>query len=460
MDLHLELERGEDLGVRDGLERALRKALADGRIPPGTRLPPTRALAEDLGLSRGTVVDAYGQLTAEGRLIARQGSGTYVGETGTLQLHSPAMERFSRPGSSNLVLPFQPGTPDLIFFPRKAWIRALSHAIAEIPDQALGYGDPRGPEPVRQVLGDYLARVRGVITDPDSILLTTGLAQALSLTASVLRERGESFTAVEDPGSSGFPTIFRNAGHHLVGIPVDRSGVDVSQLVRSAATSVITTPAHQFPLGVVLSPERRLRLVEWAADGGLIIEDDYDAEFRYDRRPVGALQSLAPQRVVYTGSVSKTLAPGLRAGWLVAPDHLRDDLIEQKAATDLGSPTVGMYALAELIRSGAYDRHLRKLRHHYRKRRDAVVAVFARHPWITPSGISAGQHLVGEMANGTDAGIVVVRTLDRGLGIRNVSDYSLEHSTINGIVIGYGASTAWEQSQALRTLDSVLAEFD
>lgn len=456
MDLHLDLEKSTTDGgqVRSRIEAALRDALRDGRLEPGSRLPSSRALAEDLGVSRGTVVEVYEQLTGEGWVITQRGSGTFVADLAP----SSRTEDGTPTGAASVdVRPFQPGTPDLSTFPRRRWAQAIEEVCRTVPDIDLGYGDPRGPEAVRRVLSGYLARVRGIVATHDDIIITTGLAQALSLAATVLRRQGVASVGVEDPGSAGFPPLLNRAGNRLRGIPVDEHGVDVEALVASGVEAVVTTPAHQFPLGVVMAPARRRELVDWAAHGGLIVEDDYDAEFRYDRRPVGAIQPLASDRVLYMGSVSKTLAPGLRLGWLVAPRQLRDDLIAGKATTDLSTPTLDAHAVAWLITSGAYDRHLRKVRRRYRQRRDNVIAVLTKHRWLRPQGIAAGLHLVAEILDGRNAAEITAAAAEQGLGLRTVNDYSLSQPTLNGIVIGYGSLTSTNERVALATLDEILA---
>jgi GntR family transcriptional regulator/MocR family aminotransferase len=454
LDLHLDLGSATAPGgVRGRIEAALRDAVRRGRLEPGERLPSSRALAEDLGVARGTVVEVYEQLIGEGWLIARRGSGTYAAD---LTHPSPAGGGAGTVAAAADVAPFRPGVPDLSAFPRRQWAQAVAEVCRTVPSDELGYGDPRGPGTVRAVLAGYLGRVRGIPATPDDVVITTGLAQALSLSAAVLLRRGLGSVGVEDPGSAGFPPLLERAGLRLRALPVDDHGIRVDALAAAGVDAVVTTPAHQFPLGMATAPERRRMLVAWAARGGLIVEDDYDAEFRYDRRPVGALQPLAPDRVLYMGSVSKTLAPGLRLGWLVAPRQLRDELVASKATTDLSTPVLDAHALGSLITGGAYDRHLRRLRRVYRRRRDNVLALLSRHPWLRPRGIAAGLHLVAEILDGPGADEVVAVAASRGLDLRAVGDYALEHPAPDGLVIGYGSLTPTTERHALEQLDAAL----
>src|SRR5580693_2616907 len=332
LDLHLDLgsapggRRGHQ--VRARLEAALRDAARTARLAPGTRLPSSRALAADLGLARNTVAEAYAQLVAEGWLTARRGSGTTVAD--------------------RAVSASQVSEPDL---PGPAWRAAARRAVNSAPSAALGYADPRGRPELRAALAGYLARARGVQADPDRIVICTGFTQGLTLLSQVLRARGMTTLAIEACGQPSYRDQVRASGLALALLPVDEAGAATGQLPGTAAGAVLLTPAHQFPLGAVLAPRRRTRAIGWARDtGGVIIEDDYDGEFRYDRQPVGAMQALAPGHVVYAGSASKSLAPGLRLGWLVLPARLLDGVT---ACLSGGPSCLDQLTLAEFITSGA-----------------------------------------------------------------------------------------------------------
>jgi GntR family transcriptional regulator / MocR family aminotransferase len=436
-------------GLAEQLAGALRTAIGDGRLPPGIRLPSTRGLATDLRVSRGVVVGAYEQLAAEGRLAGRRGSGTVVSAV------AAPVEREGRiPDGPRRVAPLRPGVPDLGMFPRAAWRRAYEMALSEALDADLNYGDPAGAPRLRHELAGYLGRVRAARVDAGALIVTTGAAQAFAVVAAALRGRGETRIAIEDPGSAPIRTHFEGLGVRPVPIPVDADGLDVAALARTRLRAVLVTPAHQSPTGVVLAPARRAGLVEWARRvGGLVVEDDYDAEFRYDRDPVGCLQGLAPDVVALVGSVSKALAPALRLGWLAVPGPLLGAATAAKAAADLGGPVVEQLAFGRLLATGGYDRHLRRTRRVYRQRRDAVVRALARHlPQARVSGIAAGLHLVVELPDGVDDLAVVAAARAVGLGPLPLSELRLRPGGRPGLVLGYAAHSPDELQAAVRQL--------
>ncbi|MFB9184497.1 PLP-dependent aminotransferase family protein [Dactylosporangium sucinum] len=440
--------------VGDQLVGALRDAITRGRLAPGTRLPSTRDLAADLGVSRGLVVGAYEQLTAEGRLVTRRGSGTVVAAVAT----AVPRQREGLPERATAVAPLRPGVPDLGMFPRTAWRRAYETALTGALDADFDYGDAVGVPRLRQELAGYLGRVRAALVAPEGLIVTAGVTQGLALVAHALLARGVRRIAFEDPGSAALRDHVARLGLEVVPVPVDEEGLDVRALSRTRAKAVLLTPAHQFPTGVVLAPRRRAELVGWARRvDGLIVEDDYDAEYRYDREPVACLQGLAPDRVALVGSVSKVLAPGLRLGWLVAPPAWLPGLCAAKADADNGGPALQQLAFAEFLAGGGYDRHLRRARRLHRERRDAIVAALRRHlPKARIGGIAAGLHLVVELPPGTDDVAIVERAAAAGLGPLALSALRMRKRGPAGLVLGYAAHTPHELARAVRTLATLV----
>ncbi|MGO9584187.1 MAG: PLP-dependent aminotransferase family protein [Acidimicrobiales bacterium] len=453
VDLHVELGRTR---VRESLERALREAVQSGRLVSGTLLPPSRTLASDLGLARNTVAEAYAQLVAEGWLTSRQGSGTRVAERGAEPRPSPGSP-VARPPAVRYDL--RPGYPDVTSFPRGEWLAADRAALSRAPAEAFGYGDPRGRPELRAALAGYLARARGVWVSPDTVVVCSGFSQALWLLGRVMRSEGRSTIGVESYGHRHHRELLADTGLQVVGLPVDGHGARPADLERLDA--VLLTPAHQFPLGVALESARRTRFVQWAStSGALVIEDDYDGEFRYDRRAVGAMQALSPDRVVYAGTASKTLAPGLRLAWLVVPADLVAKLVEQRSLVDRHSAVLDQLTMAEFINSGRYDRHVRRSRLAYRRRRDRLLATLSRKaPDVTVHGLPAGLHAVVGLPAGDNEADVVARAAARGLALEGLSGYAVEpDERPPALVVGYATPPAHAYTGALARLCATLAE--
>jgi GntR family transcriptional regulator/MocR family aminotransferase len=459
VDLHLELSGTR---LRAGLTEALREAVRSGRLAPGTRLPASRALASDLGIARSTVTECYAELVAEGWLTAQQGSGTRVaqsatprGPTGTGAVRAAPARRRSTEGLS-------PGAGDFAEFPRVEWLAAARRALAAAPPSAFGYGDPIGRMELRTALAGYLSRVRGVRAEPERIVICAGFHQGLMLVAQALKARGAREVAVEAYGLGLYRDLLTEAGLGIPPLQVDENGARTDELERlSDVAAVLLTPAHQFPTGFALSPERRAAVRDWArVTGGVILEDDYDGEFRYDRKPVGALQGLDPERVVYFGTASKSLAPALRVAWMVLPESLLADVVAAKGRVEVVS-VLEQLTLAEFITSGAFDRHVRSRRQIYRRRREELIdALAARAPGIRVTGMAAGLQAVLELPPGTEHEVREAAAR-HGLLVSGMAEF--HHEALDGaaaardaLVVNYSAlsDNAWES--ALETLCSVM----
>ncbi len=447
LDLFVALDRRA--GLARSLEEALRSAIAQGTIGPGTRLPSTRALARDLGVSRGVAAEAYGQLAAGGFVTGRRGSGTVVAEV------EPAVAASPAPTAREPRHDLRPGRPDPTSFPREVWVRALRRALAAAPGEALGIGDPQGRVELRSELASYLARARGLRADATQIVVTAGFTQGLAVVARTLAALGGAVVAMEDPCMAYHRQIVAAAGLEVRALPVDGDGGRVEKLRDEAA--VVLTPNRHHPLGMPLAGGRRGHVLEWArARGSLVVEDDYDGEFRYDAAPLVALQALDPHRVVYAGTTSKTLAPGVRIGWLVVPRELVGPVVEQKLLVDWQPGVLDQLALAELVRRGELDRHVRRMRLRYRHRRDALVG--ALEPLVGAAaigGTAAGLNLHVALPDVAAEQRVLAAAADRGVAVEGLATGGYPHGPAPsraGILVGYAAAPEHAFPSALDAL--------
>jgi GntR family transcriptional regulator/MocR family aminotransferase len=343
-----------------------------------------------------------------------------------------------------LIADFRAGVPDLASFPRGDWLWGLREVGRTVPTAALDYGEARGSAALRAVLAAYLRRVRGAAADPERMVVSTGFAQGLNLILRVLATSGVRRVAFEDPGYADASPVATRWGIEAIPVPVDDSGIKVDALAATEARAVVLIPAHQWPTGVVLSPERRLALLDWAGkQDATIIEDDYDAEFRYDREPVGVLQGLGPDRVAALGTVSKSLAPTIRLGWVLCPPALADAIAEEKLSSDRGSPGLDQLILAKLIESGRFDRHLRRMRAMYARRRSALVEALEHHaPEVRLTGLAAGFHAVAHLPESVDEGRIIAAARERSVGLYGMSYYRSTHATKpTQLVLGFGNLT-------------------
>ncbi|WP_225094520.1 PLP-dependent aminotransferase family protein [Streptomyces sp. CoH27] len=490
--LQLDIGQAPPGGRTAWLADRLRSAIADGRLPVGARLPASRVLAGELRVTRGVVTEAYRRLAESGQIAGR-------GRLGTVVVAAPATPRerardTAEPGPAAGSAPkesgagpaffgnvdregvvdalralpcridLSPGVPDLAAFPRAGWLRAERAVLGAVTPADFGYGDPRGAPALRRAVVGWLARNRGIRADPDEVVVVAGVAQALGLLGQLLRADGIRRIAVEDPGSLGARQQLEYSGHEIVPVPVDAGGLDVAALRAGGARAVVLTPAHQFPTGVVLDGERRRELLSWAADGGVVIEDDYDAEHRYDRPPVPALRSLLPDGVCYAGSVSKLLAPALRVGWLLVPADRLDALVTAKRYADLGNGILTQLVLARLMDSGELERHLRHVRLRHRRRRDAMLRAIEKHlPGARVHGAAAGLHLMvtfGEARRGAHGGGLRDTDLAAAALARGVKAHPLSWHRINpgppGLVLGYAAGPVHEIDEGIATIGTAL----
>jgi GntR family transcriptional regulator/MocR family aminotransferase len=456
-ELLVSLDRKRAEPLRSQLEGELRDAIRTQRLVPGERLPSSRALARELGISRGLVQECYAQLLAEGYLTARSGSGTHVASGAA---EAPALDVQPRAQPAALAIDFQLGRPDLQSFPRRDWLWALREVTRTAPASAFGYGDPRGSEELREVLAAYLRRVRGAVADPERIVICAGYTQGLNLVLRAVARQGVRRVAFEDPGHTSDRAAAERWGLETVPVAVDEHGIDVAALAATGARAVLLTPAHQSPTGVVLAPERRQALVEWAdAHDATMIEDDYDSEFRYDREPVGALQGLAPHRVALIGTVSKSLSPALRLGWIVCPPAQLDAVVADKQRDDRGSATLDQLTLATLIRSGRFDRQLRRMRAVYATRRQALIDALARHaPAVELHGLAAGIHAVARLPDGLDEHAVAARARERSVGLYPLSRYrALPRDDPPQLALGFGDLSDAQIRRGIATVADLLA---
>ena len=516
--LQLRIEQAPAGGRADWLARQLRAAIAQGQLPLGSTLPASRHLATELRVSRGVVTEAYQRLTDDGHLAGRGRRGTVV--IGGARPNRPAeldrlgstsnrsttptgdLDRSGRPSGPPLAelaesgrstpapaapgvplvghraAPFtrsdnsmfdalraaaasidlSPGAPDLSAFPRAGWLRAERAVLADLSADAFGYPDPRGAPVFRRSIAAWLARNRGMSIQPDEVIVVAGVAQALALLARVLRADGIDAVAVEDPGSRGAREQLRSWGIDTPPVPVDAGGIRVDALMASSARAVLLTPAHQFPTGVVLDGARRRELLDWAAAGGIVIEDDYDAEHRYDRPPTPALHAMSGGQICYAGSVSKLLAPALRVGWLVVPAGYREAVVAAKRDADLGNPLLTQLVLARMFDTGDLERHLRLVRRRHRRRRDAMVAAIGEHlPSARVHGAAAGLHLTITFAgrdDGSDVDIAVA-ALAAGVKVHPLS-WHRQRPGPGGLVLGYAASSTSEITDGIRILGALV----
>ncbi|MGQ9406273.1 MocR-like pyridoxine biosynthesis transcription factor PdxR [Mycolicibacterium gilvum] len=458
-DLHLDLREALRPGVRgsrNALVAALREAVRSGRLSAGTTLPPSRTLAADLGLARNTVADAYAELVAEGWLASRQGAGTWVADTARAPSQPPPVPPRPHGARAAPVHNLMPGSPDVAEFPRSQWAASARKALTRAPTDAFRMGDPRGRPELRSALAEYLARARGVRTSPESLVICAGVRHAVELLARTLRGP----VAVEAYGLFVFRDAIAACGVQTVPIGVDDDGAVIADLDDTDARSVLLTPAHHNPLGMPLHPSRRAAVIEWATrTGGYILDDDYDGEFRYDRQPVGALQALRPDRVAYLGSTSKSLSQALRLGWMALPAELVDRVVETAGGQQFHVDVVSQLTLADFLTAGHYDRHIRRMRMRYRRRRDMLVSALSPFA-VGIGGLAAGVNLLVTLPDGAEPELIR-RAGEAGIALVGLSmmRHPLAGSGVadrDGLIVGFAAAPEHAFPAAVSALCEVL----
>ncbi|MEV5741864.1 PLP-dependent aminotransferase family protein [Microbispora rosea] len=479
-DLLIELDRDAGVPLHRQIEASIRASIRAGRLRAGASLPPTRTLAAGLGVSRGVVVEAYQQLVAEGYLASRSGGYTQVaatmpqtvagaGSAASTATSTAASTAGSMAGSTaqqtarsvGFRIDFGYGRTDVSQFPRAAWLRSVRTVLTTTPNDRFAYLDGRGVPELRQALCDYLNRVRGTLAVPGNVVVCNGYGQGVALLIQVLARRGARRIALEDPSSRDDARVLAAAaGLDAVGIPVGPDGVRVDALDLADADALVLTPSHQWPTGGVLSAGARADVIRWARRrGAIVIEDDYDAEYRYDRSPVGAMQGLAPEHVVYCGTASKTLAPGLRLGWMVVPPQLVADVAAAKLLADRGSSVIDQLTFADFLTRGEFDRHLRRMRPVYRRRRDALLDALRTHlPDLRPAGIAAGQHVVAWLPPDLDEAAVVAAAARHGLGIQGVGPFRIAGAGPGGLIFGYAILSESAIAEGVALLATAIRE--
>jgi GntR family transcriptional regulator/MocR family aminotransferase len=453
VELQIELDDTSRGSLRAQLELGLKQAVHDGRLQPGSRLPPSRIFARQLGTSRGVVVGAYESLVAAGYFVSRQGIGTEV--AAAPELDAAGIDFTTRFEPAGTRWDLRAGFPDLSSFPRGDWLRAMETVVRRIPYAYFGYGDSRGAPELRNALATRLGRTRGIVPAPERIVVTAGSTQAHQLAFRLLAERGASSIAIEDPGWHMQQTAAQDARLRPIPVRVDEDGMDVHQLVASGADAAVVTPAHHFPFGVPLSSERRSALLEWGrASGAMIVEDDYDTEFRFDAKPAASLHAEHPDGVISIGTASKSLAPALRLGWVLFPAELASEGARLKERMDSGSPFLDQLTYAELIESGRLDRHLRRMATVYeRRRRTLATALAAELPEARVLGIAAGLHVAVALPAELDERSVLQAAAERGILIRGIGRYRFETRHEQPILeLGYANVPEESMVRAIRAL--------
>ncbi len=462
----LKLDRQADQPLHRQLYHEVRRYILSGQLPPGSQLPATRILSGELGLSRSTVVEAIAQLKAEGYVSGQTGRGTFVSDMlpelmltvsneDKIRKEAPQTRSFQLSNRGRLLskyryredfrpIPFRPGLPDMAAFPMEIWRKLWQRHLKNPPTDYLGYYDPAGYFPLREAIADHVRLSRGVRCTAEQVVMTAGSQQALYLSAQLLTQPGEEVW-LENPGYVGARSAFEAAGLELVPVPVDGDGVDVEagMRLRPNPRLIYVTPSHQYPVGGTLALSRRIQLLEWAQHvDAIILEDDYDSEYRYTGRPLASLQGLDTHgRVIYIGTFSKVMFPGLRLGYQILPAGLSRLWAAARNSIDRGSEMMVQLVLNDFIREGHFLRHIRRMRQLYAARQQALIDAIGKScdHFLEVSPSPAGLHLLGWLPPGVDDGKISAVLKENGLDAPPLSDYSLTPLDRGGLVLGYAA---------------------
>lgn len=463
--LWIPIDRSLDISLIRQVYHQIREQILNGELQSGKKLPATRELSSELGVSRNVILEAYDQLFSEGFLVTRQGAGTFIAEGAYLEQRKKStlidsLHWCEETNKESNIINFRSGIPALDLFPRKGWAK-LSHTIwNETPPSTFGYDIPQGRPELRKVLSRYLLKTRGVFCHPEQLVITSGATQALTLVSKLLLSSGDE-VLIEDPITNDIQTIFKNSGAFLSPVPVDDNGMNTSLLPANKNPKFIfITPSHQFPLGGTLPIQRRVQLVNYSRKTNCyLIEDDYDSEFRYEGSSVSSLQGLDPERVIYIGSFSKILSPSLRMGYLVLPSHLVEKCRRVKWFSDLHTPSLNQLILAKFIAEGYLERHIMKMKKIYKNRRDLLIQQLqsAFSNTINIFGYSTGLHLIVEFNQVQFTKELLEKIQQLGVKVYPVEDHAIEKGKHhNRIIIGYGHLTTEEIKEGVSRLQRAI----
>lgn len=462
--IHINLDREDKLSLSRQIYRSIKNGILTGKIKSGTKLPSSRELSSELHVARNVVVDCYEQLIAEGYAYTKNGSGTYISDGVVL----PRKDKETAVIKTEVVSPkpeikvsFRTGIPDLSLIPINKWAQLYHKSAIGISPSEMDYQDPMGNEVLRATLARYLNRVRGTDANPQNIIITNGAAQSFNLICKLLSTK--DYALVENPLSHGLLHTLESNNVKLSAIRLDSDGMVTKELPKSAPKLIFTTPSHQFPMGSILTASRRIELINYvASNDAYIVEDDYDSEFRFDGNPIESMQNLAPERVIYVGTFSKTLMPALRIGYMVLPDKLTRQLREAKYVADIHSPVLEQLTLSSFIESGSFERHLRNMQKLYHRKRDLLIKTLKKYfgDSVEIFGAAAGLHFVAAFSGVKFDATLLEKIRDGGIEISAVSKHLYKEGCSenydNLLIFGYGNTAVDKIESGINTLYKII----